>query len=328
MDPDLRSESGECIPFTAPSKAEPLRLSSRPLSVQGPSSLYRGSLWHAGQVVGRRAPVWFLTHLMRNLATGYAWSHPNRLRIVKQNIAPALADAPKAVSAVARQLFRQFGQKLADLWRYESGLPIYNLFHDLVGWEHLVAAQARGNGVLLLTLHLGNWEFGAPLLTERGIQLQVITMAEPETQLNDLRQRARARWGVQTLTLGNHPFAAVEVLKKLNDNHCVALLVDRPPEATAMIVRLFERPFLASVSAAELARASGCALVPVLLPRTKNGYVARILPAIDYNRRALRAPSARTELTQRIVSAFEPSIRLYLNQWYHFVPIWPHTTSS
>jgi lauroyl/myristoyl acyltransferase len=91
---------------------------------------------------------------------------------------------------------------------------------------------------------------------------------------------------------------------------------------------------LASVAAAELARASGCALLPVYLPRLEHGYSARMLPEIVYDRKALGARKGRIELTQQIMAVFEPVISAYLSQWYHFVPIWPEsevrssTTSS
>jgi len=163
-------------------------------------------------------------------------------------------------------------------------------------------------------MHLGNWEFGAPLLTQRGVKLQVITMAEPEARLTEFRQAARARWGIETIALGDHPFAAVEVIRRLEANNAIALLMDRPPAATAAPVNLFGRRFMASISAAELARASGCAILPVYLPRTSQGYTAHILPEISYDRRLLGNREARIELTQRIVASFEPPIRLYLNQ--------------
>jgi len=156
-----------------------------------------------------------------------------------------------------------------------------------------------------------------------GVKLQVITMAEPQAKLTELRQNARARWGIETIALGDSPFAAVEIIRRLEANHAIALLMDRPPAQTGVPVTLFGRPFVASISAAELARASGCALLPVYLPRTSRGYTAHILPEISYDRGALGNREARIELTQRIMSAFEPAIRLYLNQWYHFVPVWP-----
>jgi len=256
-------------------------------------------------------------------STAHPSGHPGGQVVLAQLSPSALRADRQAARVTTRELFQQFAVKLADLWRYESGLSIGNLFHDLTGWEHFQNAQARGRGVLFLTVHLGNWEFGAPLLTERGVKLQVITGPEPQPALTAVRQAARARWGIETLALGSDPFAAVEVIRRLEANGAVALLMDRPPAATATRIRLFGRPFDASISAAEFARASGCALLPVYLPRTQHGYTAHILPEIDYERPALREPGARLQLTQRILTAFEPAIRLHLNQWYHFVPIWP-----
>jgi KDO2-lipid IV(A) lauroyltransferase len=288
-----------------------------------PSALYRAELWRVGLALARRLPHFIFTRLARDLAHLYWLSCPRRRRVVVENLLPPLHGERKAARITAHELFLQFAVKLTDLWRYESGLSIYNLFHDLTGWEHFQAAQARRRGVLFLTVHLGNWEFGAPLLTERGVKLQVITLAEPQPRLTELRQAARARWGIETLTLGEDPFAPLEIIRRLEANNSVALLMDRPPNSTAVPVTLFGRPFAASISAAELARASGCALLPVYLPRTARGYVAHILPEVAYDRRALGNRQARAELTQQIMSAFEPAIRLYLNQWYHFVPIWP-----
>jgi len=290
-----------------------------------PSGLYRAGLWKAAVVIARRMPHFLLCRLAGHLGKLYWLLCPSRRRVVLENVLPALhGDAP-AARITTRELFQQFAIKLADLWRYESGLSIYNLFHSLTGWEHFEAAQKRGHGVLLVTIHLGNWEFGAPLLTQRGIKLQVITLPEPQAKLTEVRQAARARWGIETLTIGEDPFAAVEVIRRLEANKTIALLMDRPPEATALTVNLFGQPFPASVSAAEFARASGCAVLPVYLPRTSRGYTAHILPEIDYDRAALRTEQGRVEFTQKIMTSFEPAIRLYLNQWYHFVPIWPRS---
>jgi KDO2-lipid IV(A) lauroyltransferase len=177
--------------------------------------------------------------------------------------------------------------------------------------------------LLLLTPHLGNWEFGAPLLAKRGVKLLVITLTEPQERLTQLRQASRARWGIETLVIGSNPFAFVEIIRRLESGETVALLVDRPPEASAVMVELFGKQFRASIAPAELARASGCALLPVYLPRTERGYAAHILPEIPYDRAALRASDARHRLTQEIMRAFEPAIRQHPDQWYHFVPIWP-----
>jgi lauroyl/myristoyl acyltransferase len=123
--------------------------------------------------------------------------------------------------------------------------------------------------------------------------------------------------------IGEDPFAFLEIIKRLQAGAAVALLVDRPPPATAVTVELFGRPFSASVAAAELARASGCALLPVCLPRAGDVYEAHVLPEIPYDRAALSSREARRQFTQEIMRAFEPVIHEHLDQWFHFVPIWP-----
>jgi lauroyl/myristoyl acyltransferase len=301
-------------------QGEAARADARPA---GPSMLYRIAPWRGAVFMARRLPHFILGRLAVHGAQAYWLSCAQRRRVVFENLLPVVNGDRLAARIATRELFAQFGLKLADLWRYESGLSIYNLFSSLTGWEHYEAAHAQGRGVLFLTIHLGNWEFGAPLLTQRGIRLNVITLEEPEAQFTEFRQRARARWGIDTLALGNDPFGAVEIVRRLEANNSVALLMDRPPGGTSVRVELFGRPFDASISAAELARATGCALLPVYLPRTSRGYTAQILPPVQYDRREIGSREARIQLTQKIMQCFEPAIRLYATQWFHFVPIWP-----
>ena len=241
---------------------------------------------------------------------------------VIQNLLPPLNGDRAAAQRKGHEMIRQFALKMADLWRYESGLPIDDLFGEWTGWEHFAQAQSEKRGILLVTPHLGNWEFGGPLLTKRGVKLQVITLIEPGNGLTELRRASRARWDIETLVIGEDSFAFVEIIRRLESGATVALLVDRPPVASQTTVELFGHPFAASVAAAELARAAGCVVLPVYLPHTGHGYAAHILPAIPYDRRALRRPEERQKLTQQIINTFEPAIREHLDQWYHFVPLW------
>lgn len=294
-----------------------------PAPVNKPSALYRAGLWRLGVTAARLLPHWASAGLMKSLLTAYTVLAPDRRRTVVENLLPALHGDRAAAEQMARRLFQQFALKLTDLWRYESGLMIGQCFSELTGWENFLAAQSQKRGVLLLTPHLGNWEFGAPLLTQRGYKLQVITLAEPGRGLTEMRSASRARWGIDTVVIGQDPFAFVEVIRRLEAGATVALLVDRPPAASAVTVELFGRPFAASVAAAELARASGCVLLPGYLTRHRTGYAAHMLPEIPYDRAALRSRETRRQLTQEIIRIFEPAIRQHLDQWYHFVPVWP-----
>jgi predicted RND superfamily exporter protein/lauroyl/myristoyl acyltransferase len=287
------------------------------------SALYNSRLWRAGYAATRILPESVCAAMIRLLADVYWGFAPARREVTIQNLLPAVDGKRAQAEMQSRALFRNFAVKLADLWRYECGLPVENRFGQWSGWEHFQAAQAMGRGILVVTPHLGNWEFGGPLLTSRGVTLQVVTLAEPGRGFTELRKASRARWKIETLVVGDDPFAFVEIIRRLDAGATVALLIDRPPATSGVMVELFGRPFAASVAAAELARASGCVILPVFLPHTPGGYAAHILPPIPYERATLRKREARKELTQEIIRAFEPAIRQYADQWYHFVPVWP-----
>jgi uncharacterized protein len=293
-----------------------------------PASIYRAEFWRMGMAAARWCSPGQAEAISRALSRVYWKFNPTRREMVAQNLLPAAGGDQVLAEAWSRELFGNFAVKLADLLRYESGLPVDDLFVEVTGWEHFHAARDDGRGVLLLTPHLGNWEFGAPLLAKAGFDLLVITQPEPHGPLTEVREQSRAERGVETLVIGDNPFAFVELIRRLEDGAIVALLVDRPPFNSGVPVELFGRPFMASVAAAELARASGCALLPVYLPRLPQGYAAHVLPMFEYDRQRLGKREERQRLTQQMMRVFEPVIREYITQWYQFVPIWPVNPAS
>ena len=303
--------------FSPKSKAQ----SPKP-PVSTPSSFYSARIWQIALTLTRILPAPILMSLAKAGGAIYWFFATHRREIVIQNLLPILNDRKLAARA-ARELFTEFALKLASLWRHESGADFDEGAGDWNGWEHFTAAHARGKGVLLVTPHLGNWEFGSAFMVEHGCKLLVLTQPEPDARLTELRQISRARRGVETLVVGEDAFAFVEIIRRLQEGATVALLVDRPPAPTAVEVKLFGRIFPASIAAAELARASGCAIVPGYIVRRRDSYLAHILPEITYDRAVIGSRAARIQLTQEILRAFEPAIRQHLTQWFHFVPVWP-----
>jgi lauroyl/myristoyl acyltransferase len=243
-------------------------MSSSPDVPSAPSSFYRAWLWRLGLVVVRVLPVLVLKYICLLVAEIYYRINHKRREIVIQNLLPVVQGDRAIAQKTARTLFRQFAIKIMDLWRYESGMPVDTWFANDPDWGIFEVAYQRGRGVLLLTPHLGNWEIGGAVLARHGVKLLAITQVEPGEGLTELRRKSRARWGIETLVIGGDGFAFVEIIKWLQNGGTVALLIDRPPAAKAVTVELFGRPFDASIAAAELARASGCALVGVTMAQT------------------------------------------------------------
>jgi predicted RND superfamily exporter protein/lauroyl/myristoyl acyltransferase len=292
-----------------------------------PPSLYRAGLWRLGLFIVRFVPTGLLKGFCVGVAAVYVRVRRQRVEVVVQNLLPVVGGDRVAAEKAARRLHHNFAVKLVDLWRLESGVPVHDFLTDPSKLEIIQAARRRGRGIIFITLHLGNWEHGGQLLSQLDIPLTILTQAEPDDGLTALRIASRRRCGVETLVIGQDSFAFIEVIKRLQDGAALALALDRPPARGGVGVELFGRPFTAPAAAAELARASGCALVGVTIVRRPNGYAVTALPEFTYERRALGNHEARRELTQQILRAFEPAIRDNIDQWYQFVPIWPQCES-
>ena len=221
--------------------------------------------------------------------------------------------------AKGHEMIRQFALKMADLWRYESGLPIDDLFGEWTGWEHFAKAQS------------GEARHPAGHAASRKLGIRRPTPSTPNAASNCRSSRlrgtgqrphrvalgGRARVGTskcsslaKTSSLSPKSSAA---LKRARPSRC-SRIVRRPPvrrPSNCLAVRSRRRS-----EAAELARASGCVLLPVYLPHTGHGYVPRTFcRAIPYDRRALRQPEERQKLVQQIIDISAPAIREHLDQW-------------
>jgi predicted exporter/lauroyl/myristoyl acyltransferase len=301
----------------------PSSLTHHPSPITLPSAFYRVGLWRLGLAVVRTLPTWLVEGFCVAVAELHFRLGRGRREVVVQNLLPALSGDRSTAEKTAHRLYRNFALKLVGLWRVESGVPVRNWLTNPAELEVIRSAMGRGRGVLFITLHLGNWEHGGLLLAELGIQLTVLTLAEPDDALTRLRIASRERWSIKTLIIGQDSFAIVGVIKRLQDGAALAISIDRPQERGAVMATLFDRPFAVSLAAAELARASGCALVGVTIVRRGDSHAVKVLGEFPYQRQALGDPKARRQFTQQILRAFEPEIREHLDQWYQFVPVWP-----
>lgn len=290
----------------------------------GPSSLYGGVAWSVGTWLAGRGNPKTWRWVARALAGVYARLRPARLAVVEANVAPLLGPGTDA-QRVARANVACFAEKVVDLLRHEAGRVLENEVRLGSGWEHFHGALGSGRGVLLVTPHLGNWELGTLVLRRMGVRPLVLTAPEPGAGLTEARMAARARQGTDTLVVGTDPFAFVEVIRRLQDGGVVAMLVDRPMASHRMRVEWLGRPFDASGAAADLARASGCVVLPVVIVREGVGYRADALDPVPYERAMLATRVERAALTQGILRAFEPVLRQHPEQWFHFVPAWVGT---
>jgi lauroyl/myristoyl acyltransferase len=286
--------------------------------------LYRIDGFKAAYVLSQLFPRRVSHWLAERIALAGARRRPESRVAMLENLHFSTG-APEAVrAAIYEQGIRNFGRMLADYFITAAGRRDYleAMFGESSGWEHVTAARARGNGVIVVTGHLGHWELGGQWLARCGVPITVVTLPEPSPDLSRWRGSARRIQGIGTLEVGpGREFSFVEMLAVLRRNELLAVLVDRPYEGTGLAVRQFGREAQFSMAAATLAHHTGAAVIPAFVfARPDWSYQSVALPEVEMEKGALRKTMQPN--TQRIADIFESLIRKYPEQWFNYVPLY------
>lgn len=186
-------------------------------------------------------------------------------------------------------------------------------------------ALARGNGAILVSPHLGNWELGGLGLADQGYKINVLTFREPDEKVNELREAVRRERGIGFIYVDRHdssPLAIIEAVNALRRNEVLALLGERDGSSNTIQVEFFGRPTAFPVGAAYLALASGAPIIPVFVPLENGRYATLMEEAIYVQGGHGRHPAAIRGGMERLVAVFERYIRRYPDQWYNFFEFW------
>lgn len=281
--------------------------------------------WRVSAAVAQRLPLRVLYALAFAFGELAYLTWTAKRDIAKQNFAIVLGKlaTDRAVARVARRSFRNFAKYLVEIMRFPR-LEIRD-FERLVavdGWEHLRGALAMGKGLILVSIHFGNFELGGARIADE-IPLNVIADELENQRLMDLLVGNRAH---KNITLLSPDGAARKVLGALKRNEMVGLMMDLGPRALAfdnVQADFFGTPTALPAVAANLARASGAPIVVAAVVRGHdNLFTAIAQPPIFVERTTQGADDAQ-RATQAIARGLEQFVRGWPDQWYIFRPMWP-----
>jgi KDO2-lipid IV(A) lauroyltransferase len=168
------------------------------------------------------------------------------------------------------------------------------------GERHFRSARDGGRGVIVLSVHAGNWEWGAAYLAARGVPVHVVARAHASASVESFFARRRAAWGVARLCGRPLWLAASAALRR---HEWVALMADRSaPGARGSLCAW----------AAALARRTGAVVLPATMTRLEDGrYLARFEPPLD----------AAACAEGRFREAMLRHVRRWPGQWFAFEPL-------
>ena len=252
---------------------------------------------------------------------GYLWYALDcrRRTLAVNNIASA-SDYPwsRRPRSVARASFLHMAQNMVEFARMADMTPRKIMERvQLVGIQHLDEPLSRGKGVLLLTAHLGNWEFVGAIYVARLGPLAVVARSLKNPLVDDLINRLRASSGMKVIP---HRNSSRAIIKALGKGETVAVLLDHSSlRREAVFVDFFGRPAATNYGLALLARKTGVPVVPAysvrITPRLHRAYVMPEIPVNPSNEEAADIE----EITGRFNAAIEEMVAAHPEQW-----LWVH----
>lgn len=282
------------------------------------------AFWLGSKLAPRVPSAWgygvasFLGRLVYFLA-------PGARRAVRANLSPVLGEGISSpeLETVAKTVFVNAARNYFDLLRLArfraDDLGQRLTIHHL---EYLNEGVARGQGVILVTAHMGNIDVVAQALLRLYPSLEVIIPVEPirPQPLLRLVTGLRASQGLAFVPLGVASLRAA--LRALPKGGLVAVAADRDIQGSGLRVPFFGQETSMPVGALELARRTGAVVVPAFCVRGKdNRFTVYVEPPLVLEWGGRLEADLLANLT-RLVAVLEGYLRRYPEQWVVFQPIW------
>ena len=178
-------------------------------------------------------------------------------RLMRRNLELCFAEPP-----TNRRCWADLGRRFIEVLCPAPSLKNFTLSPNAK--KCLAQAQASGEGVLVATAHLGNWELMAAALAQSGYGVFAIRGRVPRGPLGHWLEHQRSSLGVETAGVG---YGARRALERLNAGESVGLFVDQTTGERSRLVEFMGRPTATPMTYERLLKLSSA--IPLLIWNTR-----------------------------------------------------------
>ena len=273
-----------------------------------------------GTTLARVVPLRVSYGIARLVGIGayYAWSGGRRRCI--QNMLHITEGDERAARRFARASFANYLAYLVDFFRLMGTSQ-----DELRGrvrsddWDR-VRAEHMNEGIVVMTMHYGNWDLGAALMALSGVTVVAIADRFANARVNDFVIGSREHLGMRIIPADR---MGPGLIRALCHHEVVAVLLDIPAPENGVRVTFFGDTIAVSDGPARLALRTGAAVVMGIVPRVTrwdeevHAYAANV----PFEPTGDEVADVRA-ITQAIFTQFEQHVRRDPAQWYIFRNIW------
>ena len=187
---------------------------------------------------------------------------------------------------------------------------------DVAGWEHVVAAYGRGNGVIFASAHLGPISVCGQIFVANGYDV-TLPVEQESGELSRVINRLRRRMGLTLVYTGS----AIGIHRALKRGGALGLLADRAVTGVGERVSFFGREALIPSAHVALALRTGASLIPGFARRQDGRMRALFEPELVLRRTGDHEADLRDGV-QRWAELLEKHVRAAPEQWSVFEAFW------
>lgn len=222
------------------------------------------------------------------------WFLGIRKSVARKNFELCLGRSDEMDSVLERS-YINFVKNLVELVRVEKIMEKIDQFVRIENLDVLVDYARRGEGLILCTGHLGNFELFGAALAKFGVPIDSVVMPMRNPYVERYLATLRARTGMKIIPINA---AARYVLRHVPHGRHIALLYDQDAGSSGLIVPFCGVPSSTPYGPAVLAKRSGVKIAVGFIRRDENGitHSARVLDIIE--------PGAPAEETMTLLNNY------------------------
>ena len=224
---------------------------------------------------------------------------------------------------LVRSIFRTSARNFMDLiiiprHRKQSFITSVRLTQG--AWQTLDDALAAGKGGLLVSAHLGCFDYIGQALTARGYPLTVVTGRTTSRFIFDGVTWLRGSRGLRLVE--PTPSGVRAVMKAVRRNEFAVFVADRDFFQNGHDVTFMGQETTLPPGPVRIARETGAPIIPIMARRVRRGHEVSIGEPFYVAQTAdMKADMAAG--MKRLVAALERWITASLDQWVMFQRVWP-----
>jgi Kdo2-lipid IVA lauroyltransferase/acyltransferase len=249
-------------------------------------------------------------------ATGY------NVGIIKKNVSRVLKldiEDPE-VHRVAVKIFINWGKNVVDFLRHRIvSRETLRSRVSVEGLEYLDEALKEKKGVVIISCHIGNFEWGACRLAVEGYKIWGVSLYRKSERTNRFFSDLRMTKGFKTLYINK----IINIFRHLKNNEIMAIPSDWAPTGKPIrSFKLFGRRVELPIGALQIALKSGAPLIPSFIWRDgKYTHHLVIRKPIELDREGDRDKLISKNM-DKLIKIMETHIREHISEWELFHDIW------